>query len=180
MARRKADRPTDGRERRAETAAVATYLTALRAPKVPARSRDALRKRRAQIEQWLAEEASPIREVELIQQRIDIDAQLAQIDQAARLPELGGSVRERGRLVGEAQRYQCGGATRGGCTGQRSSGLASCEGGSHQKTGAHDSDHRSDGSAGWMSHGRRRRGGPAILPEARSAVTGMAPSRGPT
>jgi hypothetical protein len=31
---------------------------------------------------------SPIREVELIQQRLDIDAQLAQIDQAARLPEL--------------------------------------------------------------------------------------------
>jgi hypothetical protein len=36
---------------------------------------------------WLCE-SSPIREVELIQQRLDIDAQLAQIDQAARLPEL--------------------------------------------------------------------------------------------
>jgi hypothetical protein len=33
-------------------------------------------------------ESSPIREVELVQQRLDIDAQLAQIDQAARLPEL--------------------------------------------------------------------------------------------
>ena len=52
------------------------------------RSRDALEKRRAQIEQWIAEEASPIREVELIQQRLDVDAQLAQIDQAALLPEL--------------------------------------------------------------------------------------------
>jgi hypothetical protein len=68
--------------------AVAADLTALRAPKVPARSRDALRKRRAQIEQWIAEETSPIREVELIQQRLNVDAELAQIDQAARLREL--------------------------------------------------------------------------------------------
>ena len=36
---------------------------------------------------WLCE-SSPIREVELIQQRLDIDAQLAQIDQATRLGEL--------------------------------------------------------------------------------------------
>jgi hypothetical protein len=36
------------------------------------------------IEQWIAEETSPIREVELIQQRLNVDAQLAQIDQAAR------------------------------------------------------------------------------------------------
>ena len=55
---------------------------------VPARSRANLEKRRAQTEQWIAEESSPIREVELIQQRLDIDAQLAQIDQAARLAEL--------------------------------------------------------------------------------------------
>ena len=55
---------------------------------MPARSRAALEKRRAQIEQWLAEETSPIREVELIQQRLDIDAQLAQADQAQRLAEL--------------------------------------------------------------------------------------------
>ena len=47
-----------------------------------------LERRRAQVEQWIAEESSPIHEVELIQQRLDIDAQLAQIDQAARLPEL--------------------------------------------------------------------------------------------
>jgi hypothetical protein len=33
----------------------------------------------------IGEERSPIREVELIQQRLDIDAQLDQIDQAARL-----------------------------------------------------------------------------------------------
>ena len=67
--------PSTEPERRAETNAVAAYLTALRA-------------RRTQIEQWIAEEASPIRQVELIQQRLDVDAQLAQIDQTARLPEL--------------------------------------------------------------------------------------------
>jgi hypothetical protein len=39
-------------------------------------------------EEWLREESSPIREVELIQARLDIDAQLAQADQAQRLPEL--------------------------------------------------------------------------------------------
>jgi hypothetical protein len=88
MARRSADRSTERGERRTETAAVAAYLTALRAPKVPTRSRANLEKRRAQVEQWIGEEPSPIREVELIQQRLDIDAQLAQIDQAARLPEL--------------------------------------------------------------------------------------------
>jgi hypothetical protein len=88
MARRKADRPAERGERRAETAAVAAYLTAVRAPKVPANSRAALEKRRAQIEQWIAEEPSSIREVELIQQRLDIDAQLPQIDQSARLPEI--------------------------------------------------------------------------------------------
>jgi hypothetical protein len=88
MARRKAERPAERGVWRAETNAVAAYLSALRAPKVPARSRATLEKRRAQLEQWIAEEPSPIREVELIQQRLDIDAQLAQIDQAARLPEL--------------------------------------------------------------------------------------------
>jgi hypothetical protein len=41
MARRKAERVTERGERRAETAAVAAYLTALRAPKVPANSRPA-------------------------------------------------------------------------------------------------------------------------------------------
>jgi hypothetical protein len=88
MVRRKEDRSTERGERPAERAAVAAYLTALRAPKLPARSRATLEKRRAQIEQWIAEEPSPIREVELIQQRLDIEAQLARIDQAARLPEL--------------------------------------------------------------------------------------------
>jgi hypothetical protein len=111
MARRKADRPTERGERRAETAAVAAYLTALRAPKVPARSRTSLEKRRAQIEQWIADEPSPLREVELIQQRLDIDAQLAQIDQAARLPELeaafvkvAASWAKRSRISGAALR----------------------------------------------------------------------------
>jgi hypothetical protein len=75
MARRKADRPAERGDRRAETATVVAYLTALRAPKVPANSRAALEKRRAQIEQWIAEEPSPIREVALVQQRLDIDAQ---------------------------------------------------------------------------------------------------------
>jgi hypothetical protein len=88
MATRRAERPAERGARRAETKTVAAYLTALKAPKVPARSRAALEKRRAQIEQWIAEERSPIREVELIQQRLDIDAQLAQADQAARLAEL--------------------------------------------------------------------------------------------
>jgi hypothetical protein len=88
MAGRIPDRSADRGERRAETKAVAAYLSALRAPQVLARSRANLEKRRTQVEQWIAEESSPIREVELIQQRLDIDAQLAQIDQAARLPEL--------------------------------------------------------------------------------------------
>jgi hypothetical protein len=88
MARRRAERPEERGVRRAETNAVAAYLTALRAPKVPARSRANLEQRRAQIEQWIAEESSPIREVELIQQRLDIDAQISQLDHAARLPEL--------------------------------------------------------------------------------------------
>jgi hypothetical protein len=88
MARRKAERPAERGARRAETNAVAAYLTALRAPKAPARSRAKLEQRRAQIEEWLSEESSPIREVELIQQRLDIYAQLAQADQAQRLAEL--------------------------------------------------------------------------------------------
>jgi ribonuclease PH len=88
MARRKAERPAERGARRAETNAVAAYLSALRAPKVPARSRANLERRRAQIEQWIVEESSPIREVELVQRRIDIDAQLAQADQADRLGEL--------------------------------------------------------------------------------------------
>jgi hypothetical protein len=91
MARRKAERPADRGARRAETNAVAAYLTALKGPRASGSSkakREGLMRRRAQIEQWIAEESSPIRQVELIQQRLDIDAQLAQLDQAARLPEL--------------------------------------------------------------------------------------------
>jgi hypothetical protein len=88
MARRKADRPTERGDRRAETNAVAAYLTALRAPRVPARNRANLERRRAQVEEWLREESSPIREVEQIQRRLDVDAQLAQIDQAQRLAAL--------------------------------------------------------------------------------------------
>jgi hypothetical protein len=111
MARRKAERPAESGVRRAETNAVAAYLAALRAPKVSARSRPNLEKRRVQIEQWIAEESSPIREVELIQQRLDIDAQLAQVDQAARLPELeeafvkvAASWAKRSRISGAALR----------------------------------------------------------------------------
>jgi hypothetical protein len=88
MGRRKAERPAERGVRRAETNAVAAYLTALRTPKVPARSRTNLERRRAQIEEWPSEESSPIREVELIQRRLDIDAQLAKADQADRLGEL--------------------------------------------------------------------------------------------
>jgi hypothetical protein len=44
MAPRKADRSAERGERRAETNAVTAYLTALRAPKVPARSRAKLEK----------------------------------------------------------------------------------------------------------------------------------------
>jgi hypothetical protein len=91
MARRKAERPTERGARRAETNAVAVYLTALKGPRPSGSSkakREGLMRRRAQVEQWISEERSPIREVELIQQRLDIDAQLGQLDQAARLPEL--------------------------------------------------------------------------------------------
>jgi hypothetical protein len=88
MGRRKAERPAERGVRRAETNAVAAYLMALRAPKLPARSRANLKQRRAQIEQWIADESSPVRDVELRQQRLDIDAQLAQIEQAGRLPEM--------------------------------------------------------------------------------------------
>jgi hypothetical protein len=42
MARRKADQPQERDVRRAESNTVAAYLTALRAPKVPANSRVAL------------------------------------------------------------------------------------------------------------------------------------------
>jgi hypothetical protein len=85
MARVEAERPAERGARRAETNAVAAYLTALRAPKVPARGRAKLELRRAQVEQWIAGESVPVREVEPIQRRLDIDARLAQIDQAARL-----------------------------------------------------------------------------------------------
>jgi hypothetical protein len=61
MARRKANRSTERGVRRAATNAVAVYLTALRAPEVPARSRARLVQRRTQVEQWLSEgELSPI------------------------------------------------------------------------------------------------------------------------
>jgi hypothetical protein len=91
MARRKAERPAERGARRAETNAVAAYLTALKGPRPSGSSkakREGLMRRRAQVEQWISEERSPIREVELIQSRLDIDAQLAQLDAADRLPEL--------------------------------------------------------------------------------------------
>jgi hypothetical protein len=88
MARRKADRSTERGARRAETNAVAVYLTALRAPKVPARSRAKLVQRRTQVVQWLSEgEPSPIEELWLVRRRLDIDADLVGLDQADR-PEL--------------------------------------------------------------------------------------------
>jgi hypothetical protein len=128
MARRKAERSTERGERRAETAAVAAYLTALRAHKVPARRRASLEKRRAQIEQWIAAESSPIREVELIQQRLDIDAQLAKIDHAARLPELEDAFVQVAASWGSgagSARPRC---ARWGCRPACSGRLACCEG----------------------------------------------------
>jgi hypothetical protein len=89
MARRKANRSPERGERRAETIAVAAYLTALKGPRPSGSSkakREGLMRRRAQVEQWISEERSPIREVELVQQRLDVDAQLAQLDQAADSP----------------------------------------------------------------------------------------------
>jgi hypothetical protein len=91
MARRKAERPADRGARQAETNAVAAYLTALKGPRPSGCSkakREDLTRRRAQIEEWIGEERSPIREVELIQRQLDIDAQLTQLDVAAKLPEL--------------------------------------------------------------------------------------------
>jgi hypothetical protein len=89
MARRKPDRSTERGERRAETNAVAAYMTAMRAPKTPARNPAKPVERRAQIEQWLSDgDLSPIEELRLVQRRLDIDADLARLDQADRLPEL--------------------------------------------------------------------------------------------
>jgi len=91
MARRKDERPAESGVRRAETNAVAAYLTALKGPRPSGSAkakREGLMGRRAQVEQWISEEHSPIREVELIQSRLDIDAQLAKLDAADKLPEL--------------------------------------------------------------------------------------------
>jgi len=106
MARRKADRSTERGERRAETAAVAAYLTALRAPKVPANSRATLEKRRAQIEQWIAEEPSPIREVELIQH---VSTSTRSSHRSTRRPASPSSRTRSSEWppLGEAQRDQC-------------------------------------------------------------------------
>jgi glutathione S-transferase len=89
MAGWKADRSTERGARRAETNAAAVYLAALRAPVVPARSRARPVQRRTQVEQWLSEgELSPNEELRLVQRRLDIDAGLARLDEAYRLPEL--------------------------------------------------------------------------------------------
>jgi hypothetical protein len=53
---------------------------------VPARIRATLEQRCTQIEQWLnADDPLPIDHVRLVQRRLDIDAQLGQLEQAARL-----------------------------------------------------------------------------------------------
>jgi hypothetical protein len=45
--------------------------------------------RRTQIDQWPSEgDLSPTEELRLVQRRLDIDADLARLDQADRLPEL--------------------------------------------------------------------------------------------
>ena len=113
MARRKAaDHSTERGERRAETNAVSAYLTALRAPKVPARNRAKLVQRRTQIEQWLSEgDLSPIEELWHVQRRLDIDADLGSTGRPT--PRARGSAREGRRLVVQAQRDHRGGTTRG-------------------------------------------------------------------
>jgi hypothetical protein len=83
MARRKAERPAERGVRRAETNA------RHRAPDAESAGTEPRQPRAATcIEEWLSEESSPIREVELIQRRLNIDAQLAEADQADRLGEL--------------------------------------------------------------------------------------------
>jgi hypothetical protein len=53
---------------------------------MPARSRATLEQRCTQIEQWLkADDLLPIDHVRLVQRRLDIDAQLGQLEQGARL-----------------------------------------------------------------------------------------------
>jgi glutathione S-transferase len=101
MARRKAERPAERGARRAETNAVAAYLNALRAPKVPARSGTNLERRRAQIEEWLSEGSSPIREVELIQAASRRRRPARPDRPGGAAGRARGGVREGGRLVGE-------------------------------------------------------------------------------
>ena len=67
--------------------------------------------RRTQVERWLGE-LSPIEELRLVQRRLDIDAGLARLDQADRLPELEEPfVKSSSR--GQAQRDHHCGTTRG-------------------------------------------------------------------
>jgi hypothetical protein len=84
---------------------VATYLTALRGAEGARTQPAALEKRRAQIETWIADESLQIREVELVQQRLDIDAQRTDSPSSPTTRARGGA-REGGCLLGEAQRDQ--------------------------------------------------------------------------
>jgi hypothetical protein len=91
--------------------------------------REGLMRRRARVEQWISEERSPIREVELIQQRLDLDAQLAQIDQAQRLPELEEAFVKAAASWAKRTGISAAGAARGRGAGQRAqAGWGCCEG----------------------------------------------------
>jgi len=79
---------TERAERRAETNAVSAYLNSLRTPK-PRQSREALLKRRGELETTLeVDDKSPMERLKLVQQRMDVDAALARLDDTDRTTEL--------------------------------------------------------------------------------------------
>lgn len=106
MARWKADRSTEGSARRAETNAVAVYLTALRAPKgadtEASQAGAAAHPSRAAV----AERGRAVahEEPRLVQRRLDIDAGLPRLGVADRRPELEETFVKGRRLVVQAQR----------------------------------------------------------------------------
>jgi hypothetical protein len=79
---------TEQGARRAETTVVARYLNALKAPK-PRRSKDALLKRRAEVEARLSAGDAPVIEhLKLVQQRMDIDDAIASLEGTEQITEL--------------------------------------------------------------------------------------------
>jgi len=79
---------TERGERRAETNTVAAYLDALLAPK-PKRNRAALVKRRSELEARLdGNQDTALERLRLVQAKLDVDADLARLDDAERIVEL--------------------------------------------------------------------------------------------